>query len=148
MQARRPLPEHAPGAVSTSHHLSAPHNCATSSSLHVCKALLVLISALLALATGEWKGRDRNKTDTPPVRPNPNLQLLSAELVDFFARRGISQATLETAGVMQERLYAPPLREMADTIAFTYRRKGQLINIKYRTVDKKFWQASGASFLG
>ena len=75
------------------------------------------------------------------MRPNPTLQPLSAELLDFFARRGISAATLQKAGVMQERIYAPPLREMADTIAFAYRRRGQLINVKYRTVDKKFWQA-------
>lgn len=111
-------------------------------------ANLMLSGALLdcVLPSGEWKARDRNKTDIPPVRPSPNLQPLSAELLHFFARRGISAATLEAAGVMQERLYAPPLREVADTIAFTYRRKGQLINVKYRTVDKKFWQAGAVCF--
>ena len=97
------------------------------------------------LPTGGWKSQDRNKTDVAPVRPNPNLQPLSVELLDFFARRGISPATLEAAGVMQEHLYAPPLRETADTIAFAYRRRGQLINVKYRTIDKKFWQARAES---
>ena len=38
------------------------------------------------------------------MRPNPTLEPLSAELVDFFARRGISQATLDRGGVMQVRL--------------------------------------------
>ena len=66
------------------------------------------------------------------MRPDcSRLQPLSQELMQYFAGRGISQATLERNGVMQDR---------AGTIAFPYRRDGEVVNIKYRTLDKKFWQ--------
>ena len=67
------------------------------------------------------------------MRPDcSRLQPLSAELVAYFAGRGISRATLDRNGVVQDR---------AGTIAFPYRRDGETVNVKYRTLDKKFWQA-------
>ena len=66
------------------------------------------------------------------------LQPLSRELVDYFAQRGISQTTLERNGVQQE--YSS--KHSSQAIAFPYYREGEVINIKYRTLDKKFWQAS------
>ena len=96
----------------------------------------------LRQAPGDRALQIHKATDVPPVQPTPNLQPLSVELLDFFARRGISETTLHRGGVMQEHLYAPPLKQMADTIAFPYWRRGQLVNVKYRTVNKKFWQAS------
>ena len=79
-------------------------------------------------------GRGGRKAEAP-VRPDcSRLQPLSAELVAYFAGRGISRATLERNGVLQDR---------AGTIAFPYRRDGEVVNVKYRTLDKKFWQARG-----
>lgn len=66
------------------------------------------------------------------------LQPLSREVVEYFAQRGISRATLERNGVQQE--YSS--KHNSQAIAFPYYRDGEVINIKYRTLDKKFWQAS------
>ena len=57
-------------------------------------------------------------------------------------RRGISRATLDAAGVMQERRFIKQLGRIDDVIAFVYKRRGQIVNVKYRTVDKRFSQAS------
>ncbi|KAK9909228.1 hypothetical protein WJX75_009173 [Coccomyxa subellipsoidea] len=67
------------------------------------------------------------------------LQPLSREVVEYFAQRGISRATLERNGVQQE--YSS--KHNSQAIAFPYYRDGEVINIKYRTLDKKFWQTPG-----
>lgn len=67
-------------------------------------------------------------------RPNTsNLRPLSQRTKDFFRARGISEATLERNGVRET---------PQGDIAFLYFRDGEVINIKYRSLDKRFWQAS------
>lgn len=81
----------------------------------------------------------RERKTEPAKRPDcSRLQPLSQEVVDYFAQRGISRATLERNRVQQE--YSA--KHNANAIAFPYYRDGEIINIKYRTLDKKFWQAS------
>lgn len=62
------------------------------------------------------------------------LKPLQKQVHEFFSKRKISVETLRRNAVRQ--------RECKDflTIAFTYRRDGKLVNCKYRTLDKKFWQ--------
>ncbi|EFN55118.1 hypothetical protein CHLNCDRAFT_31176, partial [Chlorella variabilis] len=65
---------------------------------------------------------------------------LSPEVVNFFAGRGITAATLVRNRVAQE-----TLADGSTAIAFPYYRDSQLVNIKYRSVgEKKFWQVRGA----
>ena len=59
--------------------------------------------------SGDSKRRDKNKIEAAPVRPNPDLEPLSPELEEFFVRRGISRATLDATGVMQERRFVKQL---------------------------------------
>ncbi len=82
----------------------------------------------------------RKRREEAPVRPNPNFAPLSDEIVDFFAGRGITASTLQRNNIMRETLYAPPLKGNTTAIAFPYMRDGELVNVKYRTLDKKFWQ--------
>ncbi|XP_076939557.1 twinkle homolog protein, chloroplastic/mitochondrial-like [Bidens hawaiensis] len=109
-----------------------------------------------------WVGRTRGSADikssynmmkkiTPKVKPvrritvqELELEPLSCDLHEYFAERMISQETLRRNNVMQRyskgRLY----------IAFTYKRKGELISCKYRGLPKSFWQvepAVGAALL-
>lgn len=65
-----------------------------------------------------------------------NLEPLCPDLVEYFAERMISEETLRRNSVMQRR-YSNQI-----VIAFTYRRKGDLISCKYRDLAKKFWQES------
>lgn len=62
------------------------------------------------------------------------LEPLCNELLAYFADRMISAETLRRNGVMQKR--------SGDEffIAFTYRRKGNLVSCKYRDINKRFWQ--------
>ena len=60
------------------------------------------------------------------------------QVLDFFAARGISRDTLLRNRVAQEAVDGVPV------IAFPYYRESTLVNIKYRTLDKRFWQVKGA----
>ncbi|KAI7727228.1 hypothetical protein M8C21_022523 [Ambrosia artemisiifolia] len=64
------------------------------------------------------------------------LEPLCHDLFEYFAERMISKETLLRNAVMQRRY------ENKIAIAFTYRRKGELINCKYRDLAKHFWQES------
>lgn len=55
---------------------------------------------------------------------------LSGSIVRFFAERGISQGTLEEMGI----------KEKNGAIAFEYLKNNEVVNIKYRTLDKRFMQ--------
>ncbi|GER36806.1 nucleic acid binding protein [Striga asiatica] len=62
------------------------------------------------------------------------LEPLCDELLAYFAERRISVETLQRNCVMQKRS-----GDKVD-IAFTYRRNGELVSCKYRTITKTFWQ--------
>ncbi|KAD3336762.1 hypothetical protein E3N88_32300 [Mikania micrantha] len=62
------------------------------------------------------------------------LEPLCHDLCEYFAERMISKETLQRNSVMQRRY------ENQIVIAFTYRRKGELISCKYRDLAKHFWQ--------
>ncbi|KAF8024819.1 hypothetical protein BT93_F1856 [Corymbia citriodora subsp. variegata] len=64
------------------------------------------------------------------------LEPLSDKIIGYFAERKISEETLQRNGVKQ-------LSGKQSAISFPYKRKGQLVGCKYRTVDKKFWQEKG-----
>ncbi|CAL8460519.1 g48 [Coccomyxa elongata] len=86
------------------------------------------------------KGMARERRAEAIRRPDcSRLQPLSREVLEYFIKRGISQATLERNGVKQEF----SSKHNAHAIAFPYYRDGEVINIKYRTLDKKFWQTPG-----
>ncbi|CAL1402742.1 unnamed protein product [Linum trigynum] len=62
------------------------------------------------------------------------LEPLGDKLVLYFNERRISEGTLRRNAVMQT---------SQAVIAFTYRKGGELVGCKYRTIDKRFWQESG-----
>jgi len=95
-----------------------------------------------AAELASFSGRKLEQT-AAPVRPNPKWHDLSQEVVDFFNSRGISAATLHRNGIMEEKQKignAPA----STCIAFPYMRDKQLVNIKYRSLNKKFKQVYGA----
>uniref|UniRef100_A0A061S6G6 Twinkle protein n=1 Tax=Tetraselmis sp. GSL018 TaxID=582737 RepID=A0A061S6G6_9CHLO len=93
------------------------------------------------------RGRSAGKSSTAqPVKPKANLVPLEEEALEFFRSRGISAQTLEACGVRQENdVFCPALgKRVPWAIAFPYYRSGEIVNIKYRTPDKRFWQVKGA----
>ena len=87
-----------------------------------------------------------SKRRPAPVRPSFVPQGPTDATVEWFALRGISQATLMRAGVSRVETWMPgdePGQKSA-AIAFPYMRGGEIVNVKYRTRDKRFRQEKGA----
>ena len=64
-------------------------------------------------------------------KPEPIQRVgLTNQIVNYFKGRGISQGTLEDMLI----------QEKNGNVAFPYYKKGELVNIKYRSLDKKFMQ--------
>ncbi|XP_071696883.1 uncharacterized protein [Rutidosis leptorrhynchoides] len=86
-----------------------------------------------------------NKVNIPSQLSEERLRLkpLGDELIDYFAKRMISAETLHKNGVMMQMV------DDKKVIAFTYRRNGELVKCKFRSITKKeFWQAKhGRSIL-
>ena len=74
------------------------------------------------------------------TKPNPDLEPLSDTWLDFFKQRCIDPAILERNGIKQSVVNG----KVSPVLVFPYFRDGELINAKYRTLEKKFWQSRGA----
>lgn len=67
-----------------------------------------------------------------------NNTKLSDKVVRWFEGRGITQFSLRRANITEGMEFMPQEGKPMNTIQFNYFRGGELINIKYRTGDKKF----------
>ncbi len=96
-----------------------------------------------------YRKKEATKVYTKPIwNNNTNL---SDDIVKWFEGRGISQMTLRKAKVSQGSDIMPPKKDsgsnewvQSKTIHFNYFRNDELVNIKYRTSDKRFKMVTGA----
>lgn len=88
----------------------------------------------------------RPRTKPKPVKPAFTPNALPEGVIGWFGKRGISPATLDAAGVSYVKTWMPGCDQGATigAIAFPYRRGGEVVNVKYRTSDKRFKQEKGA----
>ena len=95
----------------------------------------------------DWEGNVWRNTMQSPFKQKkekkapkiPDLSELSEGVVKWFAKRGISEATLDMAGVESGEAFIGGERKNA--IAFVHRdNDGKTINVKFRTQDKEFSQ--------
>ena len=102
--------------------------------------------------SGGVSGRERHQ-ELPPRRtpayrrPSPDHKGKREQaLYDWFQRRGISPATVDAAGITTRQVWMPGDSQgsTSKAICFPYRRGSELINIKYRTADKRFKQEKNA----
>ncbi|KAK6123822.1 hypothetical protein DH2020_042423 [Rehmannia glutinosa] len=77
--------------------------------------------------------RGKINSSRPLTGESLRLEELGDELLAYFAERMISKETLQRNNVMQ-------VAGDQKIMAFPYRRNGQIVGCKYRTVEKKFWQ--------
>ena len=68
-----------------------------------------------------------------PIRKNPD-----DNIYEYFQQRGISQKTVDDFGIFKSEYSFGQGKE--GCIAFPYYKEGELVNVKYRTRDKKFRQ--------
>lgn len=83
-------------------------------------------------STRRLKQFRRPERAVSPQRPD--------KLVEWFAGRGISKATIEAAGIYRTRQWFPQTDAELDCIAFPYNWAGILRNVKYRSAEKHFRQ--------
>jgi twinkle protein len=72
------------------------------------------------------------------VPPLPRLTKLSQPFIEYFEGRGISNYTLLRFGITESTEWMPKAQAEIPVVCFNYYRDGQLINIKYRGVQKDF----------
>ena len=84
-----------------------------------------------ASKTGLVSMSRKRKSEVAKRPSTAHLRPLSEKTLDFFAARDISPSTLQRNGVRET---------PQGDIAFLYFRDGEVINIKYRSLDKRFWQ--------
>ncbi len=71
------------------------------------------------------------------LKPAPRLQKLSTQWVEYFEKRGISNNTLLRFKIT----------EAKDRVCFNYFRNDELVNIKYRSLDKQFALSKDAELI-
>ncbi len=99
--------------------------------------------------SGGLKGYDRSKINWKGkkdyVRPDPIKESgLSQKLVNYWSLRGISLDTLRKMHIAEGKEFMPQAGKEMNTVQFPYFLDGELVNIKYRTGDKKFKMVQGA----
>jgi len=97
---------------------------------------------------GGVEGQSNPWTWKPKVYSKPTYPIgleLSEQVMTWFAKRGISQSTIETAQVCGGCVYMPQTEEYENVIQFPYFRDGELINVKYRTMEGKDFRMVGGA---
>lgn len=72
---------------------------------------------------------------------------LSQKLINYCSLRGISLGTLKKMHIAEGMEFMPQVGREMNTVQFPYYLEGELINIKYRTGDKKFKMVQGAELI-
>jgi twinkle protein len=81
-----------------------------------------------------WPTRRR---PAAPIKPTKAPSDPTAEVLQWFAKRGISETTVRRNRIGAQRAYIPKLQAEVDCIAFQYFRGGELVNIKFRALGEK-----------
>lgn len=63
------------------------------------------------------------------------LEAVQVQVMSYFKKRGLSEATVRENNVAQHRINANDV-----AIAFPYVQDGKIVNCKYRDGNKRFWQ--------
>jgi len=92
---------------------------------------------------GTLKAGEESRSRPPKRIVKPSYitpSTVSPVLIDWFARRGIPESVVLQAGVSVQSVYMPQLEAEADCLAFPYLRKGEVVNVKYRTLEGKHFR--------
>lgn len=75
----------------------------------------------------------------------PDAPTVTDPLVAWFGRRGISEAVVRAEGIAVIDAYLAELEERVPCIAFPYRKRGEVVNVKYRGLTTKAFQQVGGA---
>ena len=93
----------------------------------------------------ERDDQSRPRAAPAPAAPSPPATGLPDQIIKWFANRGISPAVLKRNGIGYAPHYMPGANQEVPCIQFPYLRDGEVVNVKYRTLDKQFAQTKGAA---
>ena len=74
----------------------------------------------------------------------PPSESWPAQVLQWFANRGIGEPVLTNAGITVGHEWCPQVARKVLAIRFPYVQDGLLVNVKYRSLDKHFWMVKGA----
>ncbi len=96
--------------------------------------------------SGGWKPRREPANDNRrPVKPTFRPSDPNESVIKWMRGRGISEATVRRNGItLVDKAWMPGRDVQVPVIAFPYFRRGEIINVKYRSAKKAFRQESGA----
>lgn len=92
---------------------------------------------------GSLKSGEESKSRPPKRIVKPHFEKPSAVppvVRDWFAKRGIPEAIVARHGIAVQSAYMPQLEEETPCLAFPYLRKGEVVNVKYRTLEGKHFR--------
>lgn len=70
---------------------------------------------------------------------------LPSKVIEWFKKRGISEATLSKFDIQyREKCFFPQIEKSVEAICFPYKEKGKIVDIKYRSFEKEFKTEKGA----
>ena len=103
----------------------------------------------------QWAGSVREQRERARYEPNPRQAPkqppevsgdLPQETLEWFKRRGISEAVVQRNGIFRAETWMPGCErgQKVPALVFPYRRGGDVVNHKYRTLDKRFRQDKAA----
>lgn len=100
--------------------------------------------------SGKLKGYEGRtvKTHRQYNRPKEYVESgFSQKLINYFSLRGISLETLKMMHITEGMEFMPQVGKEMNTVQFPYFLDGELVNVKYRTGDKKFKLYQGAELI-
>ena len=95
----------------------------------------------------QWAGNvnlTKKKEYIKPVKINADV---SERLVKWFAKRGISEATVAHWKIGESKEYFPQIEKRRNAVNFNYYRKGELVNVKFRDAEKNFKMVKDAELI-
>jgi len=95
-----------------------------------------------SLAQGEYSRPAFTKAHRRPDYMAPSTGL-PEKAINWFASRGISESVLRRNMIGHGSAYFPQVEEERACVMFPYRRRGEVVNVKYRTRDKLFRMEGG-----
>ncbi|MBT4681541.1 MAG: toprim domain-containing protein [Chloroflexi bacterium] len=100
-----------------------------------------------------WSGMLKNHIDLPTRTPRPKYKKpdwkptkdLPKKVIQYFKDRGISESTLKNNDIQYDNeIYFPQVEGKLGAICFPYKRKNEIVNVKYRSGKKHFRQEKDA----
>jgi hypothetical protein len=116
-----------------------PEGCVTHGGHQMGFKMLVTL-ACFAAASVQARVQKRKSKEAPAAKPACRFEPLTPEALAFFAKRGISRATLDRNKIQMATTFCPTQGTLLPAIAFPYYRSSELVNVKYRFMHKEFAQ--------